>query len=156
MENWRDYVGVQSIEGTKDAMVFYMTQIVDDNGQIRVTILNSLVPRTEICLSLTEMTSQLEKELSSFPQVTVTSPAQLEEEKLKISNFYGRRNDGPLKDFAPSRIVANTNWNNSWFYTNNTFDTSIIVVESGDKYAIFKNPNFNYYGFTIRKSEETQ
>ena len=77
MENWRDYVGVQSIEGTKDAMVFYMTQIVDDNGQIRVTILNSLVPRTEICLSLTEMTSQLEKELSSFPQVTVTSPAQL-------------------------------------------------------------------------------
>lgn len=52
------------------------------------------------------------------------------------------------------RGIGNTRYKNSIYYKGiMASDSPVIVAEFDDKYAVFKHPNFEKYGFVIEKEE---
>ena len=135
-ENWKTYVGYQPTDpnssDTASVMGFYL------NRGDGIKIEHFVFTPDEIVMTLDDLLPQINDMLSTFPEIVIKSAEHLEEEKNKIQ---------------PS--AANTNLNNSWYYCGHgEIDHPIIVISKLGKYAIFKHPKFDNYGFTVKKIEE--
>lgn len=94
-------------------------------------------------LSEDEMISEVESLLGTFPSYKLTdgTPVFLEVEELKVQNKIATN---------ARRGPGNTKFRNSMYYKGeNSIDSPVIVAETGGKYAVFKHPNFERYGYVL-------
>lgn len=140
MENWKDYVSFQSrdIELIKEKdltpKVFFVKSRDIDGSAFE---LKSEEISEESCVYTEDnIGNAIEQTLQEFPSIEV-SGIGIEHEKLNVAK-------------NTCRGIATTNWENTWYYNGSTnFDRPIIVYQLGEKYGIFKHPDFDKYGFNV-------
>lgn len=137
MKNWKDYVG------------FYESQEPPENGEVRIFYLslidltsNSAVKVEKIKANLDmnndEVGKWVEDQLKTFPTVECENEIAL----LRAKNNVARQT---------RRAPANTNYENIWFYKGQSVtDTALFVTEYNGKFAVFKHPHFEKYGFIVK------
>lgn len=166
MENWKDYVGFQPIGNNQPddvggGMVFCL-RCVKDGHTVTTTVERSVLTKDDYIYG-GEIGYAVEIVLSQFPKFIP------EKENTtfwnKVLTFMSLRKWIGDTDFSiwkqkhevakqTRRGVANTVYKNEWrevhFYSgNNMVDRPIIVSELNGKYAIWKHPDFDKYGFVV-------
>jgi hypothetical protein len=130
--------------------IYYMR--VDVKPEINVinntnVFLNVYKATVECNLTEAEMVAKVDELLTSFESFNIdpltdrTSIAFEDEIAFKIQS-------------KSKRGVGNTKYKNSIYYKGDKLsDSPVIVAECEDRYAVFKHPNFEKYGFVIEKEE---
>ena len=142
MENWKDYVGFQPVADDyeiKDDVVpvFFLTIETQTSKKIAMAILREKIDQSLFVLTESEVGDKVEEILNEFPQIKIEHEIELARAKNQVA-------------IDSRRGIANTNYNNTWFYKGlNAFDVPIIVSQLGDKYYVFKHPVFEKYGFNV-------
>lgn len=135
-----NYVSFQPLPA-EVGLIFYLTvdvKTVNNTSAVFPTLLKAAV---ECTLTEEEMTEEVDALLTSFEPYIVDSAinrAAIEDEvsfKIKPKCRLG---------------IGNTKYKNSIYYKGDSVtDSPIIVAEFNDRYAVFKHPNFDTYGFVI-------
>jgi hypothetical protein len=136
IEDLKPYIGFQETKEPEDGTVKILYMKVTENGPMDI---NFSIERhkCEMNLSEEEAIEQIEALLDSFSDVVENETIIIERAKSQVAS-------------KSRRGFANTNYKNSWFYKGTSYsDAPIIVAHHEGKYAIFKHPNFDKYGFKI-------
>jgi hypothetical protein len=143
IENYKQYVAVQENDIGE---IKYLTWLQNSDG-LCLTV--SELVDCKCNLNEIEMLAQVEKTLYEFPVSTIncTRGEQLQEIQLnKLKNEVA---------IQTRRGVANKKFNNVLYYRSNIpnmkieADSPIFVLKNGDRYGVFKHPDFNKYGFVV-------
>jgi hypothetical protein len=145
VENWTEYVGFQPSGSPKaetefaGTMIFYLQVSFEPLGvgEINISIARSIILATMYDIPGNEIGDRVEETLSEFPTRYAGNIYQLNSLKTKVA-------------METRRGAATTNFGDVWYYSgNNEFDQPVIVSEHKGKYAIWKHPNFDKYGFRV-------
>ena len=137
-----NYVSFQPLPA-EVGLIFYLTADVKtvnnielNNSAVLKTILKAVV---ECTLTEEEMIEQVDALLMSFEPYIVGSAIDRAAIEDEVS----------FKIEPKCRLgIGNTKYKNSIYYKGDSVtDSAIIVAEFNDKYAVFKHPNFDTYGF---------
>ncbi len=151
MKNWQDYVSIQNLTDdqitrcvvmgvprdiAKCHYLIYKTNwkkslsLVGDSDQFDFN--DVLIETADTIGDKVE-----EAILTSFPTKVITNKFELRSAQSHVA-------------MTTRRGVANTNWNNVWYYrgtVNPRVDQPIFVIKYNDRYGIWKHPLFENYGF---------
>lgn len=143
LENLKDYAAIQE---NSEGKIHYLFLNKRDDGSITLTI--DALENCECTLSESEMLDKVEKTLYDFPSATI-SYADDEQKEIQLNQL---KNKVALQT---RRGVAKVMYNNVVYYRNNIpnievdVDSPIFVLKNGDKYGVYKHPNFDKYGFVV-------
>jgi hypothetical protein len=152
MENWKDFVGFQPIQIAEDekfegGMVFYLQVLPFENleiGQFNIEIRKALIPPKEYNILSSEIENKIEEVLKTFPAAEARDQFQLQRLRTNVA-------------IVTRRGAATTNFENVWYYNGkNVFDRPVVVSEYKGKYAIWKHPDFEKYGFRVITGENNE
>ncbi len=138
MKNWRDYVGLQKFEATKNVYFIFKT---NNEGQLS---LHADVIDIDCQIKEDDVGEIVENLLMTFPVFGMHEfPKEIRHRKA--ANDIARRS---------RRGAGNTTWNNILFYKNSgpkfaDVDAPIIVIEKDGLFGVFKHPNFEKYGVVL-------
>lgn len=128
--NLKDLVGFQDTNSMQ-GFAFFM----QSKGPGSFSILKAEI---ECIYTLEQVTNLVHEALESFTtKVKINTDIELKSNQLRVAE-------------KCRRGVANTKWNNTWFYKGaSPFDAPIIVTHFNNKYAFYKVADFDKYGFII-------
>lgn len=135
--NWKEYIPEQPVtkKDNGDLCVFYLQPWLEPGG---ISVERGFVTNHPTYTDQ-EMNDIAKAALLSFDVKDIANNFDIERLKVKVAT-------------ATRRGMANTNWNNVWYYKGSTnFDSPFIVGKMDeDKYVLFVHPNFDMYGFVAR------
>lgn len=139
--NWKNYVGFQDLDVLGCRHIEYM---VFDGDPIAFSIKWKFVENLEFIYTEDELNDIIQSVLLEFPDIGIKNDIEIQLDKIAVAR-------------KTRRGVANTNYKDVYFYMNQTAknpharrcDCPIIVAKYQNKYAVFKHPDFENYGFKV-------
>lgn len=149
MKNWKDYVGYgecipSSKDNTQGGGIYLIAHVPKDQFEpVTIAMERFLVPLTDFVLTDEEVGIKVEELLNEFPVIETKNSVDVERARMNVVR-------------TARRGVANTQFNNTHFYKGSSgTDAPIIVTHRAGKYYVFKHPNFEHYGFTVKEGNES-
>lgn len=141
MKNWKDYVGFYESEDASEndeVKVFYLSMF-DSEGALRTHVTKIKV---KLDMNEDEVGEWVEAQLKTYPVVECNGEIAV----LRAMNNVARQS---------LRAPANTNYENIWFYKGESVtDTALFVTGHNGKFAVFKHPHFEKYGFIVNEKRK--
>lgn len=143
LENLQQYAAIQENDEGEIKYICWK----NNDGAISLTV--DVLENCECTLSESEMLTKVEKTLYEFPFTTISSALGDIQTEIQLNRL---KNKVALET---RRGVANTTYNNVLYYRNNIpnleidCDSPLFVLKNGDKYGVYKHPDFDKYGFVV-------